>query len=143
VGAEEKHLNDRGSPGLDQLALATLIESSRYDRRLRRMRAIYARRRGALVEALAQHAPTPCSPDSPQVSTTGALQRVPVNVVELADGRYLVSVRGRTEWVRNLRSAGHCAIRRRGVASGLKAIKVHPSIRWAVGPWSVRCRPRP
>jgi hypothetical protein len=38
--------------------------------------------------------------------TTGALQRVPVNVVELADGRYLVSVRGRTEWVRNLRAAG-------------------------------------
>jgi GntR family transcriptional regulator / MocR family aminotransferase len=55
--AEEKRLNDRGSPSLDQLALATLIESGRYDRHLRRMRTIYARRRGALVEALAQHAP--------------------------------------------------------------------------------------
>ena len=30
---------DRGSPALDQLALATLIESGRYDRHLRRMRA--------------------------------------------------------------------------------------------------------
>ena len=46
--------------------------------------------------------------------TTGTLQRVPVNVVELAGGRYLVSVRGRTEWVRNLRAAGHCTVRRRG-----------------------------
>ena len=34
---------DRGSPGLDQLALASLIESGRYDRHLRRMRAVYAR----------------------------------------------------------------------------------------------------
>ena len=35
----EKELADRGSPGLDQLALAALIESGRYDRHLRRMRA--------------------------------------------------------------------------------------------------------
>jgi GntR family transcriptional regulator / MocR family aminotransferase len=55
--AEEKRLGDRGSPELDQLALAKLIESGRYDRHLRRMRAVYARRRGALVSALAQHAP--------------------------------------------------------------------------------------
>jgi len=34
-----------------------LIESGRYDRQLRRMRATYARRRGALVDALAEHAP--------------------------------------------------------------------------------------
>ncbi len=55
--AEEKLLSDRGSPGLDQLALATLLESGRYDRHLRRMRAAYAGRRGALVGALARHAP--------------------------------------------------------------------------------------
>jgi GntR family transcriptional regulator / MocR family aminotransferase len=55
--AREKGLHDRGSPGLDQLALATLIESGRYDRHLRRMRAVYAGRRGALVNALGQHAP--------------------------------------------------------------------------------------
>jgi GntR family transcriptional regulator/MocR family aminotransferase len=53
----EKALNDRGSPVLDQLAMATLIESGRYDRHLRRMRATYAARRGALVESLAEHAP--------------------------------------------------------------------------------------
>jgi GntR family transcriptional regulator / MocR family aminotransferase len=54
---KEKGLNDRGSPVLDQLAVATLIESGRYDRHLRRMRATYAARRGTLIEALAEHAP--------------------------------------------------------------------------------------
>jgi GntR family transcriptional regulator / MocR family aminotransferase len=54
---QEKRLADRGSPGLDQLALATLIESGRYDRHLRHMRALYAERRAALVEALAAHVP--------------------------------------------------------------------------------------
>ena len=53
----EKALHDRGSPMLDQLALATLMESGRFDRHLRRMRASYARRRGVLVDALAAHAP--------------------------------------------------------------------------------------
>ena len=55
--AYEKTIDDRGSPALDQLALATLIRSGRYDRHLRRMRASYARRRQTLVDALAQHAP--------------------------------------------------------------------------------------
>ncbi|WP_112248823.1 MocR-like pyridoxine biosynthesis transcription factor PdxR [Kribbella monticola] len=55
---EEKHRSDRGSPTLDQLALARLIESGRFDRHLRRMRTIYASRRAALVDAIAEHAPT-------------------------------------------------------------------------------------
>jgi GntR family transcriptional regulator/MocR family aminotransferase len=55
---EEKRLSDRGSPVLDQLALAHLIESGRFDRHLRRMRATYAGRREALVDALARHAPS-------------------------------------------------------------------------------------
>ena len=50
--AAEKQVADRGSSGIDQAALATLIESGRYDRHLRRMRAEYSRRRGVLVEAL-------------------------------------------------------------------------------------------
>jgi GntR family transcriptional regulator/MocR family aminotransferase len=54
---EEKRLSDRGSPVLDQLAVARLIESGRYDRHLRRMRTIYAGRRDALVDALGRHAP--------------------------------------------------------------------------------------
>ena len=53
----EKARQDRGSPVLDQLALAILMESGRYDRHLRRMRASYARKRSALTHALAAHAP--------------------------------------------------------------------------------------
>lgn len=55
--AEEKHRTDRGSPGLDQLILARLMESGRFDRHLRRMRGVYAGRRHALVEALEKSAP--------------------------------------------------------------------------------------
>src|SRR5436305_2390270 len=54
---EDKRLSDRGSPALEQLALAALIESGRYDRHLRRMRGVYAGRRDTLIEALAEHAP--------------------------------------------------------------------------------------
>ncbi|MFH8368266.1 PLP-dependent aminotransferase family protein [Streptomyces sp. NPDC018031] len=55
--AEWKHRSDRGAPVLDQHALATLIESGRFDRHLRRMRAGYAARRTALLTAVAEHAP--------------------------------------------------------------------------------------
>ncbi|WP_076263676.1 PLP-dependent aminotransferase family protein [Intrasporangium flavum] len=48
---------DRGTPTIDQLALAVLMESGRYDRHLRRMRAEYARRRQSLVAAVETHAP--------------------------------------------------------------------------------------
>jgi GntR family transcriptional regulator/MocR family aminotransferase len=54
---DAKRLTDRGSPVLDQLAVATLMESGRYDRHLRRMRASYGKRRRTLVESLATHAP--------------------------------------------------------------------------------------
>jgi len=57
VMTEEKALMDRGSPTLEQLALAALIESGRYDRHLRRMRAIYARKRDALITTLAARCP--------------------------------------------------------------------------------------
>jgi GntR family transcriptional regulator/MocR family aminotransferase len=53
----EKQREDRGSPTLDQLALAVFIQSGRFDRHLRRMRTVYGRRRRALIDALAQHAP--------------------------------------------------------------------------------------
>jgi len=38
--------------------------------------------------------------------TTGQRRSVPVNVLELDGERYLVSARGETDWVRNLRAAG-------------------------------------
>ncbi|MGI8571892.1 MAG: PLP-dependent aminotransferase family protein [Solirubrobacteraceae bacterium] len=55
--SQEKWLTDRGSPGLEQLALAALIESGRYDRHLRHMRTVYAGRRDTLVRALQAMAP--------------------------------------------------------------------------------------
>ncbi len=53
----EKTQDDRGSPVLEQLALATLIRSGRFDRHLRRMRGTYAARRHALRDALITNAP--------------------------------------------------------------------------------------
>ena len=55
--AAEKQMSDRGSCTLDQLALATLLTTGRYDRHLRRMRAVYAARQAALTDAFARHAP--------------------------------------------------------------------------------------
>ena len=55
--ADEKEMSDRGSCTLDQLALATLLTTGRYDRHLRRMRTVYAARRTALTGAFARHAP--------------------------------------------------------------------------------------
>ncbi len=54
---EEKERDDRGCPALEQLALATMIESGRFDKHLRRMRGIYAGRRQAVIDAFAAHAP--------------------------------------------------------------------------------------
>jgi GntR family transcriptional regulator / MocR family aminotransferase len=54
---QQKKSEDRGCPVLDQLALASLIESGRYDRHLRRMRLVYAGKRRALLAALQRHAP--------------------------------------------------------------------------------------
>jgi GntR family transcriptional regulator/MocR family aminotransferase len=55
--AEAKLMSDRGSSMLDQLTLAVLLESGRYDRHLRRMRRVYAARRAVLTAAIAEHAP--------------------------------------------------------------------------------------
>jgi GntR family transcriptional regulator / MocR family aminotransferase len=55
--ADLKVRADRGSPGLEQLVLAWLIESGRFDRHLRRMRKIYAEKRDVLVAARDERAP--------------------------------------------------------------------------------------
>src|SRR5258707_14473964 len=49
--AEAKIAADRGSPALEQLALADLIGRGEFDRHLRRMRPVYPRRRDALLAA--------------------------------------------------------------------------------------------
>jgi GntR family transcriptional regulator/MocR family aminotransferase len=55
--AFEKLLADAGSPTLEQLALADLIERGEHDRHLRRMRLVYRSRRDAFVSAVAAHLP--------------------------------------------------------------------------------------
>jgi deazaflavin-dependent oxidoreductase (nitroreductase family) len=56
--------------------------------------------------------------------TSGQWRTVPVNVLELDGTRYLVSPRGETEWVRNLRVAGGGEIRRRGRIDAFTAREV-------------------
>jgi GntR family transcriptional regulator / MocR family aminotransferase len=55
--AEAKTNDDLGSPALDQLALADFITTGHYDRHLRRNRALYRRRRDALVAELKKNLP--------------------------------------------------------------------------------------
>jgi GntR family transcriptional regulator / MocR family aminotransferase len=55
--AAAKIAADRGSPALEQVALADFIARGEFDRHLRRMRPVYRRRRDALLAALAQHLP--------------------------------------------------------------------------------------
>lgn len=50
--AEAKHVADRGSSLPDQLALARLLRSGRYERHLRRCRRVYRRRRDVVAAAL-------------------------------------------------------------------------------------------
>ena len=55
--ADTKIAADRGSPALEQLALADLITRGEFDRHLRRMRPIYRRRRDTLLAAMAARLP--------------------------------------------------------------------------------------
>jgi GntR family transcriptional regulator/MocR family aminotransferase len=52
-----KHLADSGSPAIDQLALAHLIERGEYERQVARARHEYRARRDRLVAALARELP--------------------------------------------------------------------------------------
>jgi GntR family transcriptional regulator/MocR family aminotransferase len=54
----EKADDDRGTPVLEQLGLAALLDRGELDRHLRRSRLVYRRRRDALIAALARHLPT-------------------------------------------------------------------------------------
>ncbi len=55
--AAAKIAADRGSPALEQMALADFVARGELDRHLRRMRPVYRRRRDALLEALARDLP--------------------------------------------------------------------------------------
>ena len=55
--ASIKRRADRGSPTIEQLALADFLTSGQMDRHLRKMRSSYRLRRDALVAALREHLP--------------------------------------------------------------------------------------
>ena len=46
--------------------------------------------------------------------SSGAERSVPVNVLEHGAKRYLLSARGESDWVKNLRASGEGELRRRG-----------------------------
>jgi GntR family transcriptional regulator/MocR family aminotransferase len=52
-----KHLTDSGSPAIEQLALAHLLERGEYERHVARARSAYRLRRDRLIAALAVHLP--------------------------------------------------------------------------------------
>jgi GntR family transcriptional regulator/MocR family aminotransferase len=55
--ADVKLLVDRGSPTIDQLAMADFVDRGELDRHLRKMRPVYQGRRDALVRALGSRLP--------------------------------------------------------------------------------------
>lgn len=57
---------------------------------------------------------------------SGRLRRTAVNCVEYEGQRYLVSPRGGTEWVRNVRAAGGHAYLRRGKRREVRLEEVPP-----------------
>jgi len=55
---------------------------------------------------------------------TGRSMCVPVIPVEHDGARYVVSTRGESDWVRNLRAAGHGELRARGRAEPFEAVEL-------------------
>jgi hypothetical protein len=56
--------------------------------------------------------------------SSGATQEVPVVPVSYDGVEYVVSARGESEWVRNVRSAGKLELRRRGASTAYKAVEI-------------------
>jgi F420H(2)-dependent quinone reductase len=54
--------------------------------------------------------------------TSGATQKVPVIPVELGGVRYVVSTRGESDWVRNVRAAGRVEVGGRAYAASEVAV---------------------
>ena len=56
--------------------------------------------------------------------TSGETQNVPVIPLDHEGGRYVVSTRGESDWVRNLRAAGGGELRRKGEATQVRAVEL-------------------
>jgi hypothetical protein len=56
--------------------------------------------------------------------SSGETQRVPVIPIEVGGDAYLVSVRGESDWVKNLRAAGECDLEGKEGAQHVRATEV-------------------
>ena len=56
--------------------------------------------------------------------SSGTMQQVPVIPIEHAGARYVVSTRGESQWVKNVRSAGSVELRERGRSQRFTAVEV-------------------
>ena len=83
--ATRKLMADHGSPTIDQLALARLLESGAYDRHLRAARRRYRARRDALVAAVEEHLP------GARVTGLAAGLHATVRLAEPAEGLALMA----------------------------------------------------
>src|SRR5215472_6120212 len=120
--AAAKIAADRGSPALEQLALADLIARGEFDRHLRRMRPVYRRRRDALLAALARRLPrlepagvsaglhlvTWLPPDLDEATVVGAAARAGVGIEGVAP--YRISHPGRGGLIFGYATVGEQAI---------------------------------
>ena len=86
---ERKTLADHGSPTIDQMALARLMDSGAYDRHLRQARRRYRSRRDALVRAVAEHLP------GARVTGVAAGLHAIVRLASPVDGLELMQAAGR------------------------------------------------
>ncbi|MGC4942022.1 PLP-dependent aminotransferase family protein [Kribbella sp. DT2] len=139
---ETKALTSRGAPALDQLALARLMESGRYDRHLRRMRTTYQVRRDALIAAVNEHLPAlrltglaagchavlRLPPGTSEAAVVAAAEARSVSVRGLGD--YLVgdSVPGAPGLVLGFGNVNESGIRRgiHGLAEAIDALDAGP-----------------
>ncbi|HXD53229.1 MAG TPA: PLP-dependent aminotransferase family protein [Solirubrobacteraceae bacterium] len=87
--ATRKLMADHGSPTLDQLALARMLESGAYDRHLRTARRRYRARRDALVAAVGEHLP------GARVTGLAAGLHATVRLAEPVDGLALMAAAAR------------------------------------------------
>jgi deazaflavin-dependent oxidoreductase (nitroreductase family) len=60
---------------------------------------------------------------------SGKTFRTPINVLDLDGAQYLCSPRGETNWSRNLRSNGECALTIKGQERRFRATEVPPAER--------------
>jgi len=120
--AAAKIAADRGSPALEQLALADLMARGEFDRHLRRMRPVYRRRGDALLAALSRRLPrlepagvsaglhlvTWLPPDLDEATVVGAAARAGVGIEGVAP--YRISHPGRGGLIFGYATAGEQAI---------------------------------